>query len=328
MESIKNEVITQSAAKAEINIALVKANLSVQALQNEADSLVINEDNQQQIANFIAKLKKIDDVIISEHKELKAPYLEAGRACDAAKNDYLSITESIRAPIKSKYTILCNDISERQRLAQLEENRKKEMVKGIFNNLIDFSTKIANCTTYEQLLSVESVINLEKSDSRKNKYGEFHAKAISQYDDVLKPIIKNQKEKIRKAAELEKYIKAAEYIDDIEKLEALSVEKQKIDEQINWNKINVQQNAVNVDVIQDIPVAEEIFPEIKYRKTYYIELIDEKEALKKAKDCLIITINKDVANNVLKTLKDTGAFKNQSEIIVNGIKYSEIKNYK
>ena len=75
-------------------------------------------------------------------------------------------------------------------------------------------------------------------------------------------------------------------------------------------------------------MAEEIIADTKFRRSYNIEIVDEKEAIKKAKDLIEITINKTAANVVLNTLKDTGAFKDKSEVIVNGIKYSEIKNYK
>ena len=101
-----------------------------------------------------------------------------------------------------------------------------------------------------------------------------------------------------------------------------------IDNDIIHNSVKVQEEALNNAPIDFVPVAEEVFADTKFRRTYTIEIFDEKEALKKAKDLLEITVNKNAANIVLNTLKDTNAFKDKSEIIVNGIKYSEIKNYK
>ena len=164
------------------------------------------------------------------------------------------------------------------------------------------------------MLGVERLINLEKSESNAKKYGEFHKEAIEKYDSVLKPILKDQKEKTKQQEELKQQLNEAIANDDIEK--------------IDDNQVKVQEEAINKASLDFTPMAEEIIADTKFRRSYNIEIVDEKEAIKKAKDLIEITINKTAANVVLNTLKDTGAFKDKSEVIVNGIKYSEIKNYK
>lgn len=327
MEQNKS-LITQEKVLGMMSIALTKQQLSVQKLQDEADKLEFTEENIPVISAFLAKLNSIDKVTEETHKEIKAPYLEAGRTCDAAKNSNIAMTSNIRTPVQVKFTTLCADVDRKKKEAALEEQRKANIKQGIENNVIEFSAKIAACTTNEELLAIERLINLEKSPQRQSKYGEFHEDAIAKYDTVLKPILKDQKEKIQQKEELEKQIKAAEEKNDVIKLDELQSKKESVDDEILQNAIKIQENAINNASFEIVPQAEEVFADTKSRRSYTIEISDEKEALKKAKDLLDISINTSAANAVLKTLKDSGAFKDKAEIVINGIKYSEIKNYK
>lgn len=321
-------LITQEVVVAKIGIELTKKQLSVQKLQDEADSLEFTEENIPEISAFLAKLNSIDKVTEETHAILKKPFWDAGKACDAAKNSNLAITSVIRTPVKTKFDKLCSDIERKKKEAADAANKKAAILSGIDNNVITFSSKIAACVTNDELLAVERLINLEKSPSNSAKYGEFHAQAIEKYDTVLKPILKDQKDKIKQKEELKKQIEEAEQSNDVVAIDALNEKVDAIDNEIINNSVKVQEAALNSPTIETIPVAEEIFAGTKYRRSYNIEIVDEKEALKKAKNLLTIELNKTAANVVLGTLKDTGAFKDVDFVIVNGIKYSEIKNYK
>ncbi len=321
-------VITQEMVLARMNIALTKKQLSVQKLQDEADSLKYSPENIPLISSFLAKLVAIDKVTEETHKEGKAPYLEGGRIWDIAKNSNLAITSAIKNPVKKKFDKLCADEEMRKRNAKEQDAKEMAIIQGIESNVITFSTKIAACVSNDELLSIERIINLEKSESRAEKYGKFHQQAIEKYNTVLKPILKDQKDKIKQREVLKKQIEEAESNNDVEKLDKLNEQIDKVDDEIIQNSVKVQEEALNNAPIDFIPVAEEVFVDTKSRRKYDIEIFDEKEALKKAKDLLEIKVNKDAANVILKTLKDSNAFKDKSEIIINGIKYSEIKNYK
>lgn len=321
-------VITQETVLAKINIALTKKQLSVQKLQDEADYLEFTEENIPVISAYLAKISAIEKSIEETHKEGKAPYLEGGRIWDNAKKSSLETTGAIKAPVKVKFDKLCADVDRKKREAEAEKAKQAAILAGIENNVISFSAKIAACTSNDELLAIERLINLEKSPSNAAKYGDFHAQAIEKYDTVLKPILKDQKEKIQKQDALKKQIEEAEKANDVEKLDELNEKFDNVTDEIIQNQVKIQETALVNAPIEFVPIAEEVFADTKSRRSYTIEIADEKEALKKAKDLLEITINKDAANVVLKTLKDTDAFKDKSEIILNGIKYSEIKNYK
>lgn len=321
-------VITQDTVMAKINIALTKKQLSVQKLQDEADALEFTEENIPVISAYLAKIAAMEKSIEETHKEGKAPYLDGGRVWDAAKNSSLATTTAIKNPVKQKFDKLCAEVDRKRREAEAEEAKRKAILAGIESNVISFSTKIASCTTNDELLSIERLINLEKSPSNAGKYGEYHEQAIEKYDTVLKPILKDQKEKIQKQEAIKKQIEEAEKNNDVEKLDELNEKFDSVTDEIIQNQVKVQEEALNNAPMEIVPVAEEIFADTKSRRSYTIEIDDEKVALKKAKDLLEITINKDAANVVLKTLKDTNAFKDNSEVVLNGIKYSEVKSYK
>lgn len=328
MEKSNLPVISQDTVKAQISIALTKQQISVQNMHDEASRLVFSPENIPEISAFLKKLNDADKIIEQTHKDGKAPYLEGGRTWDAGKNSSLLLTDEVRKLVKPKFDKLCQEEDRKKREADELKQKQAAILSGIESNVISFSAKIAACTTNEELLGVERLINLEKSESNAKKYGEFHKEAIEKYDSVLKPILKDQKEKIKQQEELKQQLNEAIANDDIEKIDEINGKLDAVTDEIIDNQVKVQEEAINKASLDFTPMAEEIIADTKFRRSYNIEIVDEKEAIKKAKDLIEITINKTAANVVLNTLKDTGAFKDKSEVIVNGIKYSEIKNYK
>lgn len=320
----KPKSISLEVAKAEINVALTQQNMFIQKLQDEADALVFNEDNLQAIADFIKKVKKAEGVVADKHEEIKRPFLESGRNCDAAKNAILSSTSVIKNGVSEKYTKLCTDIQKRKDDEAREEQRKRGILQGIENNVIDFSNRIARCETNEELLAIERIINVQKSPSSAGKYGEFHTQAIAKYDEVLKPILKDQKEKVKEKERIAAELKEAERLNDAAKADELKARQEVVNEEIQYNQVKVQEAAINQTPIYVPTYAKEVFPEVKARRTTWeIELVDKKDAIKKAPELLDISLNKEAAKLVLKTLKDSGSLDGKKELILNGIKYYE-----
>jgi len=328
MEENKLPAISPDTVKAQISIALTKQQLSVQKMHDFAATLDFTPEKIPEISAFLQQLSAADKIIEQTHKEGKAPYLEGGRIWDAGKNSSLELTAQVRQLVKPKFDKLCAEEDRKKKEADALKAKQAAILAGIEGNVLSFSAKIAACLTNDELLGVERLINLEKSPSNAAKYGEFHQQAIEKYDTVLKPILKDQKEKIKQQDELNKQILEAEKNNDVEKLDELNEKVDAVTNEILQNQVKVQETALSNAPIEFTPVAEEVIADTKFRRTYNIEIVDEKEAFKKASNLLEITVNKTAANVVLNTLKDTGAFKDKSEVVVNGIKYSEIKNYK
>jgi len=320
-------VITQEKVMAQMNIALTQQSISVQKIQDEINSIEFNEDNLQKIADMITVINKSDKIIEAKHKELKAPYLDGGKICDLSKNSLLSINEGLREQLLVPYNKMCADIEQRKRVAAQEATRIASIKEGIENNLISFSSQVAQCETNLQLLAVERVINLEKSETRASKYMEFHLDAISRYDSVLLPIIKAQKLKIKQKEAIKTEIIEAETANDPIRLDELNSKQDRIDNEILQNQINVQQDALNNPSFF-IPVAEEVLPDIHTVTRIKFDIVDLNVAIKKCPELLDVTIKHRDAQKIAMTLKDVGTFKDKSEVVVNGIKFFIDKSYK
>lgn len=320
--------VTQVTVTAQINIALTQQSISVQKIQDEINKIVFNEDNLPRISELMVLLKKADKVVEDNHKQIKAPFLEGGKTIDAAKNSLLAINAGLMKQLSEPYNKLCADIEKRKQGAEKERLRVKAIKEGIENNCISFSSQIAQCETNEQLLSVERSINLEKSESRKNKYMEFHADAISAYESILLPILKGQKDKIKQKDALKSQIEQAENENNAAKLDELKDAEAKIDNEILQNQVDVQQNALNDTFYFEIPVAEEVLPDINTVNRIKFEIVDLSVAAKKCPELLDVSIKHRDAQKVAMTLKEAGTFKDKSEVVVNGIKFFIDKTYK
>lgn len=321
-------VPTQVTVTAQFNIAFTQHGISVQKIQDEINSLEFTEENMPRIAELIKQIKDADKVILARHKDGKAPYLEGGQIWDKAKNALIDINAGLISQLTPKYNQLCAAVEKRRVDAENEKNRISAIKTGIETNVISFSSQIAQCDTNAQLLAVERMINLEKSDSRKSKYMEFHDDAIARYDSVLIPILKNQKEKVKQKEELEKKIKDAENANDAAKIDELNEKKEQIDNEILQNQVNVQQDALNTPDSFDVPLAEEVFQTVKVVNRISFEIVDLSAAVKKCPELLDISIKSREAQKVAMTLKDAGTFKDKDEVTVNGIRFFIDKSYR
>ena len=321
-------VPTQVTVTAQFNIAFTQHGISVQKIQDEINSLEFTEENMPRIAELIKTIKDADKVILEKHKEGKAPYLEGGKVWDGAKNALVDINAGLLNQLTPKYNQLCAAVDKRRIDAENEKNRVNAIKTGIESNVISFSSQIAQCDTNAQLLAVERMINLEKSDSRKSKYMEFHDDAIARYDSVLLPILKNQKDKIKEKEALEKKITEAENANDAAKIDELNEKKEQIDNEILQNQVNVQQDALISAPSFDIPLAEEVFPSIKAVNRISFEIVDLSAAVKKCPELLKVEIIHREAQKVAMTLKEAGTFNEKSEVVVNGIKFFIDKSYR
>lgn len=318
--------ITQDVVKQKISIALTKATLSIQSLQDEADALVVNDEpeNLTTVAEFLAKVKKIDSVIDKEHEAGKKPFLEGGRVWDAAKKDLLKATGDIKTPIQEKYTAVCNEIDRKTREAEQKRAAEKQILDGIEANVMNFSQQIAACTTKAELTSVERLINLEKSPNRASKYGDHHEKAIARYDEVLLPILKDQKTKIEEKERLEAELKKT---DDAEKHDLLTQQLEAKQNEIMQNQVRVQEQALNQEQ-PGLMEPEIVLPSIKTKRTDIVcEIVDVALVFKKSFALLHIELKAAEAKKQGQLLRDAGSFDGKDELIVNGIKYTIKKSW-
>src|ERR1700743_1229802 len=189
---MSTEIINNSleVVKTKISLALTKAETGIQKLATMESSLTYNEDNLDKIKSFVDSVKRAKKVIEEERIKLKEPSLQEGRNIDAAAKQLNSTLIEFENTAYGPYTTICHDVEKRRKAQELEEQRKKSIKEGIDKNLLEFSSLIAACTTTDELLAIESKLNLEKA--RKPKYAEFYDEFIERAKE-LNALITKQK---------------------------------------------------------------------------------------------------------------------------------------
>jgi len=129
---------------------------------------------------------------------------------------------------------------------------------------------------------------------------------------VLIPIIKDQKTKVEQLEGLNVKLLEAEVNNDPDSMDLLNEKIDGISNEILQNHAVIQEAALNQD---SFPITEamEVLPDFKVKRTNYsMEIADVEVALKKARDLLEISINKEAAKVVLEELKKENAFEGKT----------------
>lgn len=307
--------------KSKFNLALTSA--SFQKIADEEMLLVYNEDNVSIIKSFIDKTKELKKVIEATHKSGKEEALKIGKNWDAAKNSFLAQIDAIVDKPYSKYVNLCQSIAQKQREAEIEKKRVDDIKLGIENNAVNFSMKIAGCETTEQLLAIERTINLEKT--RKDKYAEFLQDAIETFNP-LNEILKNQKLVVKQAEDLAAQKLAAEASGDDEKLLEVMEKQEANVQQIESNKITVQEKATEQPLRSFASYTPISTPTVKpKRTTWEWEISDIAITSKKMPSWVVMNTVDDKINEYLAGKKAEGI--DGDEFTVAGIRFFKKVTY-
>jgi hypothetical protein len=305
------------------NIALTQSKF--QQLADRANNLVYNEDNLEAIAEFLKDGRAVIKAISETHKEGKAEALKIGQEWDSAKRTFEGQVTSILDNPQIKYTKLCQEVELRKQKQEQERQRIVNIKNGIEANAVNFAKQIAECTTSVQLTNVERNINLEKT--RKDKYMEFYDNAVERYSE-LNALLKTQKETVRELEDNARKQEEAKKANDDAELIRLQEEQSKQEAKIEEAKTVVQEVAINQSMKSEIPVAQEIIPEIKARRTTWrYEVVNEKEVMKKAPELVVFSIDEEKVKANLKLLKDSDQLEGKTELTINGIRYYEQKTF-
>lgn len=316
-------ILSSEAARVKIGLRLSRANIFIGQLSKEVSNLVLNEDTIAEASELLTIAREAKKTIESTHREIKKPYLDAGKACDSAKNDLLATIDAAMGTLPARYQNLLSDIEFRKAEAERAARLEKEIKSGIEANILEFSSRIAACQNREELVSVERLINLEKG--RRTKYGDFADFAVERYNTCLLPILKDQKDKISELEELRNAVSASENPFEADELKIKLEEKEN---EVNYNRVAVQETAL---VAMDTQTTElqPILPDIKKTgSTILCEIIDEDTVLKKHRELLNIELRLSEAKKFASKLREEGKFDINGELKIDGLLFKIEKKYK
>ncbi len=300
-----------------MSLEIAKASLSMElqrngfaALQTKADTLVVNEDNLEEVQQFVSKVKGLLKIVDAKHAQLKEPHLRAGQIVDEAKRGYVKTISDILTPINQKYTDVCRQIEQRVREQEAENRRKSEIKQGIENNILLLSQQIAACETIKDLIEVEKKINLQKGANQgKAKYQEFLPDWINRLNGLTE-MITSQKDKVRKMDALRaSQVKAEEHGDEDAIME-IADKLTAIETSIEEAKIVAQEDAINsaVQGVHNVQEVATIFPTVKARRTSWKYKISDINKLQKKMPHLVKLVpDEDAIDALLKTKKLDGS---------------------
>lgn len=322
-------LITTEKARAEIALRLTQEELAIQAIQDRADSLVYNEDEEslKEIQGVLTALKKVGKTIDDTHEVGKKPYLEGGRKWDEAKRHYSDLVREIETHVRNKYTILCNGMERKKREKAQKEANEKAIRQGVESNILTFASRIADAKTFKELTAIESAINLQKSPSMKAKYGDLHEEAIALYDEKLLPLLKQQKDAVKLLEKTQAELINAERYGDGGAINELQDRAAVIADNMQETKVRVQETALNVNFAA-AQVVEPIVPTVKAKRTTIkFKLVDVEAALKRSRNLLTIELNSEACKEAAKNFVEAKIFDKQDSVELNGIVFYVEKTY-
>jgi len=313
--------LTQPVVKAKFSIEASK--LKYREILNELSSIVWTNDNIS--LNLLSDAQKLIKLLTDKKDELKRPYIDAGKMIQDEYNSLISPIDALLKQKQNEKKLIVNKIQEEADRARNESIRISNIKTNIVSFVGNVTEQITNAKTGNEISKIEMRIGSELA--RHSLYGEFLGELRIQVDE-LRPLIKQQKELIKKITTVssEKEI-AIQSNNDADAL-SLMAEKDALKQVIEENKIRIQERAFstieNIDTVVGIPDIE--VPKAK-RTWWSWEVIDIDEVYKKQRNLVKIVPNNTEIDNVLTSLKDSGKTKDKREIIVNGIRFFENKSF-
>lgn len=316
--------ITTDVAKAKIKLSLTTAELSMQAVQDKADALVYNEDNLTEISDTITAIKKLETKIDEAFEEGKKPYLEGGRAWDAAKRDLKGLTTPILTKVSAEHTKLCQAIEKRKRETAAEDKRKSDIGEKINTTILGFSQEITACKTTAELVSIQNRINAEQG--KKSAYQEFLPTLVERCAELNQPL-KDQKEAVKKLEDLEKETQTAIETGNDELLQEVENKKEEVVGQINENKVKVEESAINSSIRFGGGGYTQTYPTVKPKRVTVEWEITDMFLFNKRHPTLTQIVAKDKeVEAYVKTRKEEITDQNP-EILIDGLRIFQQKKF-
>ena len=317
-------VVTYEIVEAKFRMELTRLEYE-KALQG-LTSYQITEDNIAEAQNKLTRARRF----LTQFEAIKSNGKEAAlaetRMWDKAFN-------SLKKPIEDEITIKqkkLNDVAAEQarkkKAADNEEARKNGIKTSIDNFIIEQSQAIAGCKTNPELVNIQKLIGSHKA--AKTRYEEFLPDLVTRCE-ALNVLIKEQKKTIDELEKLEKDKLEAEKTGDDATLIALEDKKDELVSKMEETKVVVQETAINqATKSESVEIARPHYNTIGARRsTWEWEVEDIKLLHKKMPHLVKIVPDEEKINDLLKTKKTDGSFKNVEEEKYFGLRFFLKKTY-
>jgi hypothetical protein len=327
---MSNEIIegtdnlTPIVVKTKLESALIAVQSGIQTLHDTESKLVYNSDHLQDIADFIAKVKGAIKKVEDERVTLKNPFKTGGETVDAGAKLVKSELDTMLKKAGDKYTEMVKEQARLKKIQDDEDARIKGIKDGMDNNIMSFSTKIAEAKDLQTLLDLERRLNLETANEK--KYAEF-LPAFKTRCEAIRSLLSLQKQNVKALGGLEKEgLEAADNGHD-EKLEEIEGKKEEITGKVEEIRTRIQETAINQSTTTLPARATQVFNTVKAKRTTVEYEVTDIERLQKYKPEFVkLVINKEVVEEYVNSRKKEITDANP-EILFHGIKIYQKKSY-
>lgn len=320
---VTKEILTPTVVKTKLEATLIKIEAGIQTLNDEESKLVYNSDNLQEIADYVNKVKAAKAKVEKERVELKKPYKEGGETVDVGAKLVISELDKLLKKTGDKYTEMANEQARLKRIQDDEDKRIKDIKDGMDNNIMSFSTKIAEAKDLPTLLDVERRLNLETANEK--KYQEF-LPDLKQRCEAIRALLTLQKQNIKALGGLENEAVNALQTGSDEKLEEIEDKKEKITGKVDELRTRIQETAINQSTATTPARATQVFNTVKAKRTTVDwEIVDMALFYKKHPEMVTLTPNKRVDEYVATRKEEITDEK--PEILIDGLKIFQKKTY-
>lgn len=315
--------VTKELVKASFNIELTRLNYQA-TLQSVEDITWTRENIDHDLlatGTFVARK-------LTEQKELiKRPYIDAGKII---QNEYNEVFNPLNDAISRKANekkILADKIQKEVDVANAEIARVNGINSAMATFISDITNQITLADNDKMLVAIEMRIGSEIA--RKNIYQESLPQMKAQCEE-LKPLIKMQKDYIKKLKEATKSEAEATASGDDDKLIVAKENVEILKGTIEENKLRLQQKAFEQveNSGTEVGMPTSVAPK-PTRRWWTWEVTDVNTLFKKRPELVDLVPNKQKIDEIFDKMKAGGDFSNgKSEIILSGIRFFEEKSFK
>jgi len=309
------ENLTPVVVKTKLESALIAVQSGIQTLHNTESKLVYNSDHLQEIADFIAKVKAAKKKVEDERVALKKPHKENGDAVDDGAKLVSKELDDMLKKAGTKYTEMVTEQNRLKKIQDDEDKRVKDIKDGMDNNIMSFSTKIAEAKDLPTLLDLERRLNLETANEK--KYAEFLPDFKTRCE-AIRSLLSLQKQNVKALGGLENEAANALETGQDDKLEEIEGKKEEITAKVEETRTRIQETAINQSTATAPARATQVFNTVKpKRQTWEWEITDMALFAKKYPLFVELVARKDVIDQMIREMKDNETIQ---EVEKDGIK--------
>jgi len=292
---------TPEIIKGELMLALTKDGLAYQTLLQQSEDVVFTKDNLNEERTALINLRKVKKRLEDEVN----PWTAKWQAWNNARKSLVDPVTEVLNRKGAEYKKLAAEVAAEAQAADLERMRVATIKLAIDTFFIEQSQAIAGATDLEELTRIEKLVGSHRAN--KSRYQEF-LPLLTQKAAELTPLIKNQKDSLRKLEGLQRAENAANAIGDDQAVLDSREAQEAVTAQIEEKRVTVQESALSMAVNSDVVEAEVVLPTAPRprRSSWKWEVADMKKMQKTMPSWVVLTPDIPKIDEYLRVKKAEG----------------------